>query len=92
MLISYILQQVQRFERRHGVQPNVVYMNEEHYLALAEELPGLFCDQTAIQLGFRIAILSKESISHPQVALIEQRKEVGLYQAKSQPQSLQQMH
>ena len=82
-MLNFILQQAQRFERRHGLQPNVVYMNEDHYLALADELPGLFCDNPSIPLGFRIAILSKESLSHPQVALIEEQKEVKPYHYKT---------
>lgn len=80
-MLNYILQQAQRFERRHGIQPNVVYMNEEHYQALTTELPGLFCNKPEVELGFKIAILSKQSISHPQVALIEERKEVNLHPA-----------
>ncbi len=76
MILNYILQQAQRFERRHGVPPNVLYMNKEHYVALSEELPGLFNEPTKTKLGFKIAILSKEAISRPQVALIERQRSV----------------
>ena len=87
MMLHYILQQDHRFERRHGTNPNVVFMNEEHYMALAEELPGLFCDQPSTPLGFRIAILSRESISHPQVALIEEKKELCIHPRANRPLS-----
>ena len=86
-MLNYILGQAQRFQRRHGMQPNVVFMNEDHYFALREELPGLFCDQPSHPLGFRIAILSKESLSHPQVALIEERKEVCIHPLAAHSQS-----
>lgn len=78
-MLNFILQQAQRFERRHGRNPNVIYMNEDHYLALSEELPGLFSGKPYLPLGFRIAILSRESLSHPQVALIEEKKEVNIH-------------
>jgi len=87
-MLNYILQQAQRFERRHGISPNVIYMNKDHFLELSEELPGLFCETPDIHLGFRIAILSKEAMSHPQVALIEQQKTVRVRSLSSQSQSV----
>lgn len=87
-MLNYILQQAQRFERRHGKNPNVVYMNEEHYLALSEELPELFRDTPKLPLGFRIAIMSKDSLTHPQVALIEERKEQNIHPRVALSQSV----
>ncbi len=88
MILNYILQQAQRFERRHGVPPNVLYMNKEHYIALSEELPGLFYEPTKTRLGFKIAILSKETLSHPQVALIERQRTVAIRNKSAPPQRL----
>lgn len=38
-MLSHIVTLVNNYERRHGVRPNVVYMNETHYGYLREELP-----------------------------------------------------
>ena len=61
-MLSHILHQVQRFERSHGVRPNVVYVNREHYAALRENYPQIFRQDPEIALGFRIAVVSSIAI------------------------------
>ncbi len=41
-MLSYILYQMQEFERNHGVAPNVVSINPMHFEALFRENPALF--------------------------------------------------
>jgi hypothetical protein len=66
-MLSFVVTLIGDYERAHGVRPNVVYMSEDHYRYLREELPGIreHDDVTAI-LGLNIALT--ESALHPHVA------------------------
>jgi hypothetical protein len=56
-VLSFVVTLINQYERDHGVRPNLLYMNEAHYLYLREELPGISDheDVTAI-VGTDIAL------------------------------------
>ena len=68
-MLSHIVSLVSKYEDRHGLRPNVIYMNETHYGYLREELPGVrdHNDVVAI-LGVDIAL--NDEAMHPQVATV----------------------
>jgi hypothetical protein len=68
-MLSHIVSLVSTYEQSHGIRPNLVFMNENHYACLREELPGVrdHDDVTTI-LGVDIA-LSDEAI-RPHVATV----------------------
>ena len=68
-MLRHIVSLVSTYEQSHGIRPNLVFMNEGHYAALREELPGVrdHDDVTTI-LGVDIA-LSDEAI-RPHVATV----------------------
>lgn len=68
-MLSHIVSLVSHYETRHGMRPNVIYMNETHYGYLREELPGVrdHHDVVAI-LGVDIAL--HDEALHPQVATV----------------------
>ena len=75
-MLSEILASVQRFERRHGVAPNIVYLNAGHWWALMCELPGLRWragGAFVVPLGFHILILPREALAHPRAARVDRR-------------------
>ena len=68
-MLSHIVSMVNNYESDHGEKPNVVYMNEIHYLYLREELPGIRDHNEVVSIiGVDIA-LSDEAI-RPHVATV----------------------
>lgn len=68
-MLSHIVSLVSTYEQSHGIRPNLVFMNEGHYAALREELPGVRDhDDVTVILGVDIA-LSDEAI-RPHVATV----------------------
>ncbi len=62
-MLSFVVTLISQYERQHGVRPNLLYMNEAHYLYLREELPGVRDhDDVAAMVGTDIA-LSDEALS-----------------------------
>lgn len=74
-MLDHILRQAFNFERRHGVAPNVIFINDEHYAALRENAPGLFSDPPTIAMGFELRVISKESLSHPHAVRLESARD-----------------
>lgn len=72
-MLDYILMQAQNFHRSHGIEPNVVYLNDQHYFQLCEDLPDLFGKDPVIKLGFHIAILPSDTLTQPRVAWVPTR-------------------
>lgn len=60
--------QAQEFERRHGVRPNVLYLNVTHYTVLRDDCPDLFRPGSRPSLGVHIVIKSDRDQLHPEVA------------------------
>jgi Fe-S oxidoreductase len=77
-MLSYILRQIQSFERNHGMRPNVVFLSAHCLEALQEQYPQLFREDPIIALGFRIVVLPQELGSHPQVAWLPPQAEAKL--------------
>jgi hypothetical protein len=68
-MLSHIMTLVNHYERRHGVRPNVVYLNETHYGYLREEMPGVRDHYDVVNiLGVDIALT--DEVLHPQVATV----------------------
>lgn len=68
-MLSHIVSMVNSYEHDHGEKPNVVYMNEMHYLYLREELPGVRDHNDVVSiLGVDIAL--NEDAIHPHVATV----------------------
>lgn len=72
-MLDHILRQAQAYERRHGIQPNVVFVTNSYYQELERDYPELFSDDPTIHLGFRIAVVSDGSLVHPEVAWLPPR-------------------
>jgi hypothetical protein len=67
-MLDHILACAQAFQREHGVQPNVVYINHEHHRALLALYPALFEGDPHRQLGVRLIIVPSRELIHPQAA------------------------
>lgn len=70
-MLDHILACAQAFEREHGVQPNVVYINPDHHKALLGHYPTLFDADPRWLLGLRLVIIPSRELIHPQAAYIE---------------------
>jgi hypothetical protein len=73
-MLSHILRQVQAYERRHGIRPNVVYINPDHLRCLRLHHPWLFRNDPAVQLGFRLAVVEAGSLVHPEALWVASRR------------------
>ncbi|MEK7840661.1 MAG: hypothetical protein AAB252_05765, partial [Pseudomonadota bacterium] len=68
-MLSHIVNLVNNYEHRHGIRPNLVYLNETHYGYLREEMPGVRDHHDVVNiLGVDIAL--SDGIIHPQVATV----------------------
>ncbi len=72
-MLSQIMRQVQAFERRHGIRPNVVYINSRYYDVLRKHYPELFRDDPIVELGFRLLVVSEDISLHPEVAWLPEK-------------------
>lgn len=70
-MLDHILACAQAYEREHGVQPNVVYINRVHHRVLLALYPMLFEADPRRMLGLRLVIVSSHELTHPQVAFID---------------------
>lgn len=69
-MLSMIVGLIQNFQRRHGIRPQRVCLNELHMKALREECPALFENPDSRVLGFHIHLLSEYELPHPRVEWI----------------------
>lgn len=69
-MLDNILACTQAFEREHGEQPNVVFINPEHHQALLDLYPALFEHNTLLQLGLRLVIVHSRELIHPYVTYV----------------------
>lgn len=70
-MLDHILACAQAFEREHGAQPNIVYLNPYHHRVLVELYPSLFDGDPRLLLGLRLIIISSRELIHPQAAYID---------------------
>ncbi len=64
-MLSYILGMAYRFEREHGVTPNLLYLNQEHMSHLCDELGVSAVLHISERLG--MAVMVSPDIAHPQL-------------------------
>lgn len=76
-MLDHILGRMQAFEKRHGVTPNVVYINHDHYQALHDQCPGLFSDTISYNLGFHLIVVSNKELVHPRIGWVPPRVQIG---------------
>jgi hypothetical protein len=69
-MLDHILACAQEFERAHGEQPNVVFINPVHHKALLTLYPALFERDPQLQLGLRLVIIPSSELTHPQAAYV----------------------
>ncbi len=69
-MLSYILGMAFRFEREHGISPNLVYLNQEHMRRLCAELGVAAVLKLSERLG--LAVMVYPDIAHPQVLHLHQ--------------------
>jgi len=76
-MLDHLLNRIQSFERRHGISPNVVYINHSHYRVLRHECPGLFSDTVKFNLGFHLILQPDLELPHPRIGWIPPRVQIG---------------
>ncbi len=76
-MLDHILGRVQRFEARHGITPNVVYLNHSQFAVLRKQCPGLFSEDTNYSLGFHLILVPDSELVHPRIAWIPPRLKIG---------------
>lgn len=67
-MLDHILACAQEFEREHGEQPNVVFINPDHHKALLDLYPALFERDPRVILGLRLVIVPGRELIHPYAA------------------------
>lgn len=72
-MLDDILGRVQAFEQRHGITPNVVYLNHSHYAQLRQQCPGLFDSDVSCSLGFHLILVADRELTHPKIGWIPPR-------------------
>ena len=66
-MLSTIYQISHLFELEHGFQPNILYLNRQHYMNLQEELEA-FSDLDSMTRHFGMEIVLCQESPHPNVA------------------------
>lgn len=66
-MLSYLFQLIDQFQRQHGVEPNLLYLNELH---MAELKKAVTCGQTTQSISemFKMEFIISREITHPHVA------------------------
>lgn len=65
-MLSYINQQASKFEETHGIQPNLLYLGEEHVQHLMNDFSDQY-DLNAIMDFLQMEIVISNEIVHPHV-------------------------
>lgn len=76
-MLSYIFRLVDHFQRQHGVEPNLLYLNDLHML----ELRKAFAYGQTIQsiMGIlRMEIIISSEITHPHVAWTQTAQRIAV--------------
>lgn len=66
-MLSFIYQQADKFEQKHGVRPNLLYLNQVH----AEQLQACFSELhnlEGIKEMLQMEIIINQDIPHPHMA------------------------
>lgn len=65
-MLSYIYQQASKFEQDHNMQPNLLYLNEEHVRYLKNDFSDQY-DLNAIMDFLQMELVISNEIVHPHV-------------------------
>jgi len=68
-MLSFIYRLVKEYESKHGIRPNLIYINNEHFETLRHQLDACRIEILPKLLGMDV-VLSNDS-SHPRVARID---------------------
>ena len=66
-MLSHLYRIVREFERRHGVTPNLLYLNYAHFEQLQHALPG-FRDTQSLLDQLKMELILQRDVVHPRVA------------------------
>jgi hypothetical protein len=76
-MLDHILKTAQTFENTHGTPPDVIYINPSHYEGLCKYYPELFSPSQDIKLGFRLVIVPRSTLVHPEAVLLSTTRQLG---------------
>lgn len=66
-MLDHILRAFADYEKRHGIAANLLEINYDHYRQLVKEHPELFGQNSTVEWGFRIHLMSSMDLKHPRV-------------------------
>ncbi|UCE76305.1 MAG: hypothetical protein JSU62_10655 [Gammaproteobacteria bacterium] len=66
-MLSHLYRIAAEFEHRHGVMPNLLYLNHAHFEQLEQALSGLR-DSAALLRNLDMAVVLQQDVVHPRVA------------------------
>jgi hypothetical protein len=75
-MLSFLYRIFTDFERRHGVSPNLLYLNYRHLQQLQDSLPALQ-DTAALLERLDMELILQNDVVHPRVAWSSVRARAG---------------
>ena len=66
-MLSFLYRLVENYQREHGLHPNLLYVNQRHYLKLLECLPEMKNQEEVSRFLIMQVVISPEA-AHPYVA------------------------
>jgi hypothetical protein len=66
-MLSFLYRLVERYHREHGLHPNLLYLNPQHYQRLLESLPEMADQEEVSRFLIMQIVISPETV-HPHVA------------------------
>lgn len=73
-MLELVVHQMQAFAAEHGCQPNVLYINPSHYIALIQQCPERLvqgdCGVEISALGLKVVLVPPQYLAEPRVALV----------------------
>ena len=66
-MLSFLYRMANTFEREHGFRPNVLYLNNQHFLQLKSQLDNIK-DLDALNQFLGMEIVLDEELTQPHVA------------------------
>jgi hypothetical protein len=76
-MFAYIYRLIDQFERQHGIEPNLLYLNELHFKELKEAVDE---DQLAYSITnlLRMELVISREITHPHVAWTQTAQRIAV--------------
>ena len=66
-MLSHLYRIAAEFQHRHGVMPNLLYLNHAHFEQLGQALSGL-PDNAAVLRNLGMTVVLQQDVVHPRVA------------------------